>query len=177
MRFLKTSLPGVVRIAPDMHDDSRGFYARIYCPREFSNAGLGDFIPVQANLLRNTSLHTLRGMHWQEPPHAEAKLVRVVHGAIWDVAVDLRPGSPTRLRWVAARLDAESAEALFIPEGFAHGFLTLEPSTDVLYQVSHMYTLDAGRGARWDDPAFGIKWPARPTVISEKDKTYPDYVR
>lgn len=177
MKFLQTSLPGVVRIVPEPFTDIRGVFARLYCPQEFSEAGLGDFTPVQSNLSRNPTLHTLRGLHWQEPPHAEAKLVRVTHGAIWDVAVDLRPESPTGLQWTALRLDAESAEALFIPEGFAHGFLTLEPNTDVLYQVSQMYAPDSERGARWDDPAFSIEWPARPAVISDRDRAYPDFVR
>lgn len=177
MRFLETDLSGVVRIAPEPNDDPRGAFARLYCPKEFSDAGLDDFTPVQINISRNTVRHTLRGMHWQDPPYAEAKLVRVTRGAAWDVAVDLRPDSPTRLRWVAMLLDAENAEALFIPEGFAHGFLTLEPDTDVLYQMGRMYEPGHERGARWDDSAFGIDWPVRPVVISERDKTYPDFIR
>ena len=176
MKFLETEIPGVVRILPEPFIDQRGTFSRLYCPKEFSDAGLDDFKPVQINLSRNVAMHTLRGLHWQDPPHAEAKLVRVTCGAIWDVAVDLRPDSPTRLQWAALRLDASSAEAFFIPEGFAHGFLTLEPDTDVLYQVSHVYAPGSERGARWDDPAFSIDWPARPAVISDRDRAYSDFV-
>ena len=175
MRFLETDLSGVVRIIPEPHEDPRGAFARLYCPKEFGDAGLGDFTPMQINISRNTARHTLRGMHWQDPPFSEAKLVRVTCGSIWDVAVDVRPDSPTRLRWIAVCLEAASAEALFIPEGFAHGFLTLEPDTDVLYQMGRMYEPGHERGARWDDPAFGIEWPARPAVISDRDRTYPNF--
>lgn len=177
MRFLKTDLSGVVRVIPEPHEDSRGSFARVYCPMEFAEAGLGGFTPVQINLSRNPAQHTLRGMHWQDPPYAEAKLIRVTRGAAWDVAVDLRPESPTRLRWVATRLDAESAEALFIPEGFAHGFLTLEPDTDVLYQMGRTHEPGHECGARWDDSAFSIDWPAHPVVISDRDRAYPDFVQ
>ena len=177
MRFLKTDLSGVVRVIPEPHEDLRGSFARVYCPMEFEQAGLGDFTPVQINFSRNPAQHTLRGMHWQDPPYAEAKLIRVTRGAAWDVAVDLRPESPTRLRWVATCLDAESAEALFIPEGFAHGFLTLEPDTDVFYQMGRTHEPGQERGARWDDPAFSIDWPARPAMISDRDRAWPDFVR
>ena len=177
MRFVETRLPGVVRVVPEPREDPRGAFVRLYCPEEFAAAALGGFAPAQLNLSRNAARHTLRGMHWQDPPCAEAKLVRVARGAIWDVALDLRPGSATGLEWVAARLDAESAEALFIPEGFAHGFMTLEPDTDVLYQMGRVHSPGHARGARWDDPAFGIDWPARPAAISERDRTYPDYAR
>lgn len=177
MQFLETGLPGVVRIVPDTHGDVRGWFARLYCSDEFAAAGLGDFAPMQINLSRNLKCHTLRGMHWQSPPHAEAKLVRVVRGAVWDVAVDLRPGSATAMHWTGVRLDADSAAALFVPKGFAHGFLTLEPDTDVLYAADHKYAPTHEHGARWDDPAFGIDWPARPAVVSDRDRAHPDFVR
>lgn len=152
--------------------DQRGFFARIYCPEEFAAAGIA-FSSTQINLSRNDRAHTLRGMHWQEAPHAEAKLVRVTAGAIHDVVIDLRPESPAFRRWQAFRLDAERANALFIPEGCAHGFLTLEDDTDVLYQMGRPYVGGQARGLRYDDPAFAIAWPAAPAVIAEADLAWP----
>ncbi|MEM9012111.1 MAG: dTDP-4-dehydrorhamnose 3,5-epimerase family protein [Pseudomonadota bacterium] len=175
MQFRQTDLPGVVHIVPEPHGDARGALARLYCPEEFAEAGLGAFTPLQVNLSRNAARHTLRGLHWQDPPEEEAKLVHVVRGAIWDVAVDLRPDSATYRRWVARRLDAAGMEALFIPEGCAHGFLTLEPETDVLYHMGRLYAPGHGRGARWNDPAFAIDWPAPPQVIDPRDANYPDF--
>ena len=175
MRFVETGLPGVVRVVPDPHRDARGSFARLHCTEAFADARIDGFAPVQTDLSRNLARHTLRGMHWQAAPWAQAKLVRAVRGAVWDVAVDLRPDSPNALRWVAARLDTEQGEALFIPAGFAHGFLTLEPDTDVLYLQGTPYAPESARGARWDDPAFAIDWPARPVAISERDRSYPDY--
>jgi dTDP-4-dehydrorhamnose 3,5-epimerase and related enzymes len=174
MRFSPTTLAGVWRVEAQPRGDARGSFARLHCPEEFAAAGL-PFEPVQTSLSRNPHLHTLRGMHYQAAPHAETKLVRVVRGRIFDVAVDLRPESPTYRRWTAAELSAEAMDALFIPEGVAHGFLTLERDTDVLYQISPAYRPGREAGVRFDDPAFGIAWPAPPAVISERDRTWADY--
>lgn len=172
MRFEPTALPGLVRIIPEPHRDERGFFARLHCPEELAAAGL-EFSASQINLSRNPTRHTLRGLHFQEPPFAEAKIVRAIRGAIFDVAVDLRPGSPTRFSHFACRLDAEGAEALFVPEGFAHGFLTLEPETDVLYQMGRPYLPGHAKGLRWDDSALGIPWPHQPALIGPADKAWP----
>ncbi len=174
MRFVETELPGVFVVDAEPHADERGAFARIYCPTEFRAAGI-DFAPTQVNLSRNTARHTLRGMHYQDPPHAEAKLVRVTRGAIFDVAVDLRRDSPTFSRWVGVELNATSMRGLFLPEGIAHGFLTLCGDTDILYQMGRDHVPGAGRGVRFDDPAFAIDWPAAPAVISDRDRTWPDF--
>ena len=154
--------------------DERGSFARLHCPAEFAAAG-HPFIPAQTSVSRNPALGTLRGMHYQLAPYAETKLVRAVRGRIFDVAVDLRPGSATYLGWTAAELSADNALALLIPEGVAHGFLTLEPDTDVLYQISPAFEPGREAGVRWDDPAFGVIWPATPMVISPRDASYPDH--
>lgn len=167
-----TEIVGVYLVEARPHEDARGGFARLYCQETFEAAGVGGFRPVQTNLSRNTALHTLRGMHHQAAPHAEAKLVQVLAGEIYDVALDLRPESPTYRRWTAARLSAERLNGLFIPEGCAHGFLTLTPGAEILYQMGAAYAPGAGRGVRWDDPAFGIDWPAPPAVISERDAAY-----
>lgn len=177
MRIHATALPGVMRVEAEPHGDGRGAFARIYCPEEFAAAGILDFRPMQANLSRNHARHTLRGMHYQPAPNAEAKLVHVVRGAVFDVAIDLRPESPTYKRWTGCRLDADGMAALFVPEGCAHGFLTLEPETDVLYHMGRLFTPGHGAGLRWDDRTFGVDWPAEPAVISERDATYPDFER
>ena len=174
MRIRETAIPGVHTVEPEPAEDERGAFARLYCPEEFAAAGIA-FSPVQVNLSRNVSVHTLRGMHYQDPPRAEAKLVHVTRGAIFDVVVDLRRDSPTFRRWVGVRLDAKGMAALFVAEGFAHGFLTLEPETDVLYHMGRKFEPGWGRGVRWNDPAFAIDWPARPEVISERDGNYPDF--
>lgn len=174
MRFVETEISGVFDVAADPRRDERGFFARIFCPQEFADAGI-DFVSTQINLSRNDRAFTLRGMHWQDPPYAEAKLVRVTAGAVHDVVVDLRPDSATFRRWIARRLDVANAAALFIPEGCAHGFLTLEPATDVLYQMSRPYVAGQARGMRWDDPAIGIDWPAQPQVIGEADRMWPPF--
>lgn len=172
MRFLPTELAGVVIVEPEPHRDERGFFARIFCPHEFAAAGI-DFRPTQVNLSRNLARHTLRGLHWQDPPHAEAKLIRVTAGRLHEVVVDLRSGSPTYGRHVALELDAEAARAVFVPEGCAHGFLTLEAGTDVLYQMGRDHVPGQGRGARHDDPALGIVWPAAPAILSAADAAWP----
>ena len=174
MRFAATAIEGVTLVDLDPIGDERGSFARLHCPEEFAAAG-HSFVPAQTSLSRNTAAHTLRGMHYEAPPRAEGKLVRVTRGAIFDVAVDLRPGSPTYLKWTGAELSADNGRALLIGAGMAHGFITLEPDTDVLYQIDKMFEAGHGRGVRWNDPAFGIVWPVPPAVISERDATYPDH--
>src|SRR5262245_11264945 len=174
MRFHAAPLAGAFVIEAERHEDERGFFARTFCEREFAERGLDGRV-AQANLSYNARRGTLRGMHYQRPPHAEAKLVRCTRGAIHDVIIDLRPASPTHLRHFAIRLDEENRTLLYIPEGFAHGFLTLEDRTEVAYQMSMAYSSDHGAGVRWDDPAFGIAWPEPVRVIAERDRTYPDF--
>jgi dTDP-4-dehydrorhamnose 3,5-epimerase len=174
MRFAETDIAGVVVVDIEPASDDRGFFARVHCPDEFEQAG-HPFVPAQTSLSRNAKAGTLRGMHYQPEPHGEAKLVRVTRGRIFDVALDLRPGSATHGRWTASELSAENARALLIPRGVAHGFVTLEDDTDVLYQIDRMFVPGYGRGVRWNDPAFGILWPREPAVISPADAGYADY--
>lgn len=174
MRFTATAIPGVVLVDVEARSDERGSFARLHCPEEFAAAG-HSFVPAQTSLSRNPTCGTLRGLHFQPPPHAEVKLVRCVRGRIFDVAVDLRPDSPTHRRWTAAELSAENGRALLVPEGVAHGFLTLEPDSDVIYQIAPAYRPGHEAGVRWDDPAFGVDWPAAPVLISPRDAGYPDY--
>lgn len=173
MKFHATAIPGVIEIEATPHGDERGGFARLHCPEEFSAAGI-DFTPMQMNLSTNPIAGTLRGMHFQKPPFAEAKVVRVVRGAAWDVALDLRPG-PTQGHWLARDLTATNLRALYLPEGIAHGFLTLEPETDILYLMGRMYEPGHADGVRWDDPAFGIDWPTTPAILSDKDRAWPDF--
>jgi dTDP-4-dehydrorhamnose 3,5-epimerase len=176
MRFVPTRLTGAYVIELERHEDERGFFARAWCDDELSAAGL-DTQVAQCSLSRNRHAGTLRGLHFQLPPHAETKLVRCVRGAIFDVIVDLRPESPTHRQWVGVRLDAERGDALYIPKGFAHGFQSLLDDTDVLYMISASYAPDASDGVRWDDPAFAIEWPdAETRTISERDRAWADYV-
>ncbi|HEY8618093.1 dTDP-4-dehydrorhamnose 3,5-epimerase family protein [Phenylobacterium sp.] len=174
MRFSPTEIDGVVIVDAEPRSDERGAFARLHCPDTFAAAGSA-FAPAQTSLSRNPTAGTLRGLHYQPAPHAETKLVRAVRGRIFDVAVDLRPASPTHRRWTATELSAENLRALLIPEGVAHGFLTLEPDTDVLYQISPAYRPGHEAGVRWDDPAFGVAWPTAPILISARDAGYPDY--
>ena len=174
MRFVPTPIAGVIRVEADPHRDDRGLFARLHCPDEFAAAGI-DFSPAQMSVSRNPTAGTLRGMHYQAAPHAETKLVRVTAGRAFDVAVDLREGSETYRQWTAVELSAENLTAIFIPEGVAHGFLTLEPDTDVLYQIAPAYRPGFDAGVRWDDPAFGIAWPETPTLISARDAGYGDF--
>ena len=175
MRFTATENDGVVIVDLDVIADERGSFSRLHCPDEFTAVG-HPFAPVQTSLSRNASARTLRGMHYEAEPHSEAKLVRATRGAIFDVAVDLRTDSPTYLRWTGAELSAANGRALLIGKGMAHGFITLEDDTDVLYQIDRMFEPGHGRGVRWNDPAFGIAWPGAPLVISERDATYPDHL-
>jgi dTDP-4-dehydrorhamnose 3,5-epimerase len=174
VKFQATDIPGVLIVAVEPTTDERGFFARLYCPNEFAAARI-DFKPVQVNLSRNIHRQTLRGLHYQDPPYAEAKLVHVTRGAIYDVVVDLRRESSTFGRWSAFELEAESARAVFIPEGCAHGFQTLAPETDVLYHMEQMHVAGQEKGYRWNDPTLNILWPAEPTFISLADRSWPDF--
>ncbi len=174
MIFQNTNLAGVVEVRLDPKSDGRGFFARSWCEREFASQGLNPRL-TQCNISFNTRRGTLRGIHYQAEPHPEAKLVRCTRGAIYDVAVDLRPGSPTFTNWFAAILSADNRHMLYIPEGCGHGFLTLADSTEVFYQMSESYHPETARGVRWDDPAFRIVWPEQAQVISERDRSYPDF--
>ena len=164
----------MVIIEPELHADERGAFARTYCADELRANGLDPRIS-QCSTSFNRQAGTLRGLHYQRQPHAEVKLVRCTTGAIFDVAVDLRPGSPTYCRWVGIELTAENRRALYVPEGCAHGFLTLVDGSEVFYQISSPYVAEAGTGVRWDDPAFGVQWPSTPIVIAERDAGYPDF--
>ena len=174
MTFHETKLPGVFEIHLEPRGDERGFFARSWCQREFEQHGLNPSI-VQCNVSFNEKKGTLRGMHCQAEPHPEAKLVRCTKGAIYDVVVDLRPKSPTFKKWIAVVLDTNSRSMIYVPEGFGHGFLTLEDGTEVFYQMSEFYYPELSRGVRWNDPAFQIEWPAQPAVISERDQSYADF--
>jgi dTDP-4-dehydrorhamnose 3,5-epimerase len=157
--------------------DERGWFARTFDAELFRAAGMDPAV-VQANVSANARAGTLRGLHWQAAPHGEGKLVRCQRGAIFDVIVDLRPESETHLRWLGVELTAGDGLQLFVPEGFAHGFQTLTDDSEVHYQMTTAYVPEAARGARWDDPAFGIAWPDPPPggrTISERDRAHPDY--
>jgi len=174
MLFTETGLPGAFLLEVEPHGDERGFFARSWCHDEFAAHGLNPRL-VQCSISRNRLKGTLRGLHYQASPYAEAKLVRCTMGAIYDVIVDLRHSSPTRCRHFAAVLTADNHRALYVPEGFAHGFLTLAADSEVLYQMSEYYHPEASRGVRWNDPAFGVVWPDSPIVISDRDSRYPDF--
>jgi dTDP-4-dehydrorhamnose 3,5-epimerase len=146
----------------------------LYCRRDYAEQGI-DFDPVQISVSSNTRRGTLRGLHFQGEPNAEAKVVSCTRGSAFDVAVDLRPDSPTYRRWEAVELSRENGRAVFVPSGCAHGFQTLEDDTELLYLISEFYDADLQRGVRWDDPALGIAWPAAPTVMSERDREFPDF--
>lgn len=173
LAFSETGLAGAFVVDLNPIEDSRGFFARSWCTREFEERGLNPRL-VQCNISRNRSRGTLRGMHYQLAPHAEAKLVRCTMGGIHDVIVDLRPESRTYLRWFGTELSADNHRALYVPEGFAHGFLTLTDESEVSYQMSEFYAPDFARGFRWNDPAVAITWPGPVIVISDRDRDYPD---
>ena len=174
MIFQPTGLTGAYVIAIERLSDERGFFARSFCAREFEDHGLNPSL-AQCNISYNRHAGTLRGMHFQASPFEEAKLVRCTRGAIHDVIIDLRPDSPTFMRHVGVLLTPDERNMLYVPEGFAHGFLTLEEHTEVFYQMSEFYVPGAARGFRWDDPAFAIDWPAPVSVISARDAAYPDF--
>ncbi len=172
MIFTALSLPGAYAIEPEPAADERGFFARLWCAKEFAAKGLRtDF--VQSSISFNHRRGTLRGLHYQAPPHAETKLVRCIRGAAYDVIVDLRPDSPTYLSWCACELTAENGRAVYIPAGLGHGFQTLADDTELHYSISNFFEPGAARGLRWDDPALRIPWPIKETILSEKDKRWP----
>jgi dTDP-4-dehydrorhamnose 3,5-epimerase len=173
--FKETELPGAYVIDLERREDERGFFARAWCANEFAEQGLSTRL-VQANLSFNMRKSTVRGMHFQLGPHAEVKIVRCTRGAVYDVIIDLRPDSTTFKQWIGVELDADTRNAIYIPEGFAHGYQTLVPETETLYQVSEFYAPHAEGGVRWDDPAFGIDWPDPANAfLSEKDRNWPDF--
>ena len=174
MTFHETKLPGVFEIHLEPNCDERGFFARTWCEREFKSHGLNPAV-VQCNISFNVKKGTLRGVHFQAAPYGEAKVVRCTSGAIYDVVLDLRPVSPTFKKWIGFTLTAANRRMLYIPEGCAHGFLTLEDNTEVFYQMSEFYHPESARGVRWNDSAFQIAWPEKVEVISERDRTYPDF--
>jgi len=173
MIFLETPLRGAYVIELDKHEDERGYFARSWCAREFAARGLDPHL-VQCNVSFNKLNGTLRGLHYQIPPHAEAKLVRCTKGSLFDVIVDLRKASPTFLQWFAIELTAANHRMLYIPKLFAHGFQTLEDGVEIFYQMSEFYEPAAARGLRWNDPRLGINWPDADRVISQKDEAYPN---
>jgi dTDP-4-dehydrorhamnose 3,5-epimerase len=172
MHFTETSLAGVRVIDPSPHQDDRGRFMRAWCAREFTEQGL-HFVPVQANMGFSVQKGTIRGMHFQEAPALEAKLVRCIRGAIFDIAVDLRPGSPTYGKWYGIELSAENGRMLYVPENCAHGYQTLEECTEMYYMTSAFYAPSAVRGVRFNDPALDIQWPLAATVVSEQDRNWP----
>lgn len=174
MIFHPTKLHGAFLVEPERRGDPRGFFARMFCQEEFAAAGLEPRI-AQANESRSAIRGTLRGLHYQLPPAAETKLVRVIAGAVFDVLVDLRPDSPTYLAWFGAELNTENRLAMYVPRGVAHSLLTLTAQTELVYLISAAYAPQHERGLRWNDPAFAIEWPIPPQEISAKDAAWPDF--
>jgi len=174
MIFTPTKLQGPFILEVKKIEDERGFFGRSWCKQELEAHGLNAGV-VQANVSYNKVKGTLRGMHFQKAPHQETKLVRCTRGAIYDVIIDLRPDSPTYKQWIGVELTESNYRMLFVPEDFAHGFITLEDNTEVTYQVTQYYTPGAEGGIRWNDPAFNIEWPIPPVVVSGKDQAHPDF--
>lgn len=174
MIFQETKLRGACIIDPERLEDERGFFARSWCQREFQEHGLNPRL-VQCNISFNHNKGTFRGMHYQVAPYEEAKVIRCTSGAIYDVIVDLRPDSPTFREHLAVVLSADNRRMLYVPEKFAHGFITLEGNTEVFYQMSEFYSPECARGFRWNDPAFAIKLPLEVAVISDRDQNCPDF--
>ncbi|HIP52511.1 MAG TPA: dTDP-4-dehydrorhamnose 3,5-epimerase [Chromatiales bacterium] len=174
MKFTETKLPGAFIIDIEKRRDDRGFFARGWCQKEYEAQGLTARI-AQANISYSKRKGTLRGMHYQLAPHEEAKVVRCTRGALYDVIVDLRKDSPTFRQWVGVELTQENHRMLYVPEGFAHGFITLQDDTEAYYLVSEFYTPGAEQGVRYNDPAFGIEWPEEPAVMTDKDRSWPDF--
>lgn len=172
MRIQETSLAGVFLIEPTRIEDDRGFFARVWSEEEFLDAGI-EATWVQANVGFSHQAGTLRGLHFQREPHEEAKLVSCSRGELYDVVVDLRPGSPTHWQWIGIELSAKNGSLVYLPPGCAHGYQTLAPATDLLYLTSHRYEPTAASGLRWDDPILGIEWPVPTTLISDQDRTWP----
>lgn len=174
MIFTETTLPGAYVIKVKKLEDERGFFGRTWCQREFEEHGLIARV-AQGNVSYNKKKGTLRGMHYQVAPYEETKLIRCTRGALYDVIIDLRIDSPTYKKWLGIELTGDNYTMLYVPGGFAHGFLTLEDDTEVIYQISQFYTPAAEGGIRYNDPAFGITWPTAVTVIADKDKHWPSY--
>ena len=174
MKFRPTAIDGVWLVGLEPTQDERGFFARAFCAEEFAARGLNPAV-AQCGLSLTRRRGTLRGMHYQASPYAEAKLVRCIRGAVYDVALDLRPTSTTRGRWVAFQLDASGLEALYLPEGIAHGFQALTDDVELYYQLSRAYHEPASGGVRWNDPAFGIRWPIADPLLSARDASFPDF--
>ena len=174
MKFVPTPLGGAYVIELEPSFDERGFFARSWSAEEFKERGLAARM-AQCSISFNTRKGTLRGMHYQSEPHAEAKVVRCSAGAMYDVLVDLRRGSPTYCRWFGVELSADNRKLLYVPEGIGHGFQTLTDNTEIFYQISQDYRSDASRGVRWNDPAFAIDWPIANPILSERDRSFPDY--
>lgn len=175
MTFTETAVAGVWIVSQAPRGDDRGFFARMWCEEEFAARGLVSRFP-QANNAYSRFAGTLRGLHYQAAPHGEVKLVRCIRGVIFDVVADVRPDSPTRGRWLGVELSAENRQMLYVPEGCAHGYLTLTDDSEVIYPVSSPYAPPSERGVRWDDPAFAIDWPLTPVHVSPKDHAWPDVV-
>jgi len=175
MNFTETWLKGVYLIDIERQEDERGFFGRSWCVQEFETNGLNSRL-AQCSISFNKKRGTLRGMHYQAAPYQEAKLVRCTRGALYDVVIDLRSDSVTFKRWLSINLNAENRRAVYLPEGFAHGFQTLEDDTEVFYQISEFFHPESARGLRWNDPTFGIEWPIKTFILSEKDKSYPNWV-
>jgi len=174
MKFHKLPIQGAYLIGLEKRGDERGFFARVFCRDEFAEQGLiTDFVQVNSSLSADKG--TLRGMHYQLAPHAETKVVRCIRGAFFDVILDLRPDSPTFGQRHGEELSAENRRMMYVPKGFAHGFITLTDCAEVLYFVDNFYVPNAERGIRWNDPKFGIEWPMPPTVLSERDAGHPDF--
>ena len=174
MKFIETELRGAFLIEPEFLEDERGFFARTWCRKEFEQYGLNSDW-VQCNISYNKRKGTLRGMHYQIAPHAEAKLVRCTMGAIYDVIIDLRPDSETYCCWISAELSAENRKMIYIPQGFANGFQTLVDNTEVFYQMSEFFASEYARSVRWNDPQFKIRWPDAERTISEKDQKIENF--
>jgi dTDP-4-dehydrorhamnose 3,5-epimerase len=172
VRFIDTNVVGARLIEPSPHEDERGRFMRVWCSRDFAENGV-DFVPVQANMGFSRITGTTRGMHFQDERALEAKLVRCTRGSIFDVVLDLRPESPSYRQWFGAELSAENGRMMYVPEHCAHGYQTLDDRTEMYYMASGFYTPNAVRGVRFDDPAFGIKWPLTPTAVSEQDRGWP----
>jgi dTDP-4-dehydrorhamnose 3,5-epimerase len=174
MKFHETKLKGSYTIQYEPFHDERGYFERTFCKKEFEDHGL-DSTVIQCNASYNKHKGTLRGMHYQTAPFQEVKLVRCIAGSIYDVIIDLRPGSPTYCQWFATELTSTNGRAIYIPGGFAHGFQTLEDNSMVLYNMSSFYSPEHARGVRWNDPAFNIQWPHNDPIISQKDREYKDF--
>jgi len=173
MIFTSTKIQGVLLIDLEKRQDERGYFARAWCSKEFSDQGLPNFVQTNMSLCRARG--TVRGLHWQAEPHGEAKFMRCIRGAIFDVAVDVRPGSPTFGKWVGVELSSENRRAVFIPEGCAHAYQALTDDAEVIYSASRAYAPGSERGVRWNDPAFNIEWPIAEVIVSDKDRAWPDF--